>query len=284
MSQPDAGVRVSVVQLEPTPFDLSRNRVRIERAVRQAASDGSKLAVLPELADTGYLLTSRLREVATSMPGATTDLMCALAAELDITIVAALATVDDQGELSDNSVIVTPAGIVASARKNFLWGEEKNVFLRSPGSLPAIADTPVGRIGVAICYEAGFPEVTRELALRGADIIAVPSAFGMARVSAWKLMTRSRALENGCFVLAANLVGPFGELEFCGYSTIVGPGGERLAFVGAGEAVVTTKIFPSQVATSRAAIPYLEDVRESFEDRAYVNSPISNLFLTTNER
>lgn len=259
-----ASPRVTVVQMRSRIGQMQENRERIRQAVEREAAVGTDLVVLPELCDTGYTTQPEIAEFAGPLPGPTSDLLCKLAARHDITIVTALAVRTDEDRIQDTSLIVTPDGLVASGVKSFLWDGEADCF--DPGSrdgLPAVADTPIGRVGAAICYEIGFPEVARTLALRDADIVAVPSAFGQRRLHAWKLLTRVRALENGCFLLAANMVGPNREAAFAGHSAVIDPHGQVLASLAQGEGVLSTEIDLEELARARAAIPYLRDLRSS---------------------
>lgn len=247
------------VQMTGSPLDTARNAALIKEHVHRAASGGAKLVVLPELCDTGYTLSPELPGAISPLPGPAGDLLCALARDLDLTVVTALAVRTPEGP-QDVGVIVTPDGIAATGAKRCLWGAEQDVFTPGRPAEQAVADTPVGRAGVAICYEAGFPEAVRRLALDGAQIIAVPAAFGAARLHAWKLLTRSRALENGCYLVAANAVGASAGLEFGGHSTIVDPHGERLALLTSGQGRVAADLDLRVVDEARAAIPYLRDV------------------------
>ena len=101
-------------------------------------------------------------------------------------------------------------------------------------SLP-VFDTPLGRIGLEICYDLRFPEATRTLALAGADIVAHPTAFPVAARIQTELITVARAAENRIYLLTANRVGKERWGEFCGWSQIVDPYGVRLAEAGATE-------------------------------------------------
>ncbi|MBE1537004.1 carbon-nitrogen hydrolase family protein [Actinomadura algeriensis] len=250
----------AAVQITGVPLDPARNTAKIELHVRRSAGEGARLIVLPELCDTGYTLRPGLAAVSGPLPGPTSDLLCDLARELDTTIVTAVSVRSPGGGLRNTGLIVTPQGIAATGAKRCLWGAEPEVFTPGVPTEQAIADTPVGRVGVAICYEAGFPEVTRRLALDGAEIIAIPAAFGAARLHAWKLLTRARALENGCHIVAANNFGASGELAFCGHSTIVDPHGARKAVLAAGEGRVEAVLEPAAVLEARTAIPYLRDL------------------------
>jgi predicted amidohydrolase len=206
------------------------------------------------------VLSPELAKVSHGLPGPAGELLCGLATDLGTTIVTSVAVRGGQGELWNTGLIVTPDGIAATGAKRGLWGAEPDFFTPGAPAEQAVADTPVGRIGVAICYEGGFPEVARNLALAGARIIALPAAFGAARLHAWKLMTRARALENGCYLVAANTVGPSAGLTFCGHSTIVDPHGERQAVLPEGEGRVVARLDPDTVDEARAAIPYLRDL------------------------
>jgi predicted amidohydrolase len=99
-----------------------------------------------------------------------------------------------------------------------------------PGAEPfAVYETPIGRIGMQICYDWRFPEITRILALQGAEIIAHPTNSPVASRELAEFMTRARAAENAVFLLTANRCGREGGTEFFGWSQIVDPLGRRLA-------------------------------------------------------
>jgi predicted amidohydrolase len=231
--------------------------------VREMADIGTDLVVLPELFNTGYDLSYDMREVAETDSGPTMSRLLELASELDIVIAATMVCRGARaGGIVNRAVIVDAGGLLASADKFRLWGRESEQFDRGTGEL-ALACTPVGTIGVAVCYEAGFPETVRALAQAGADIIALPAAFGLSRLHAWDLLTRSRALENGCFVVAAGLCGSNGSgVAFAGTSRIVDPRGLVLAELADVKDAVSRQIDLASVAGARIEIPYLQELDE----------------------
>lgn len=252
-------LRVGVVQLKAIPGRAEVNLANAERRVAELAGQGAGVVVLPELFATGYDLDM---DLATASLDAEehTQAVIGWAREHDLVIATALLTRSPDGELIDLAVVIGAEGVLASASKRFLWGGERRKFGRrvEPG---ALVKTPCGTIGVAICYEAGFPEVVRDLALRGADIIAIPAAFGRQRLYAWELLTRSRALENGCFVAAAGLTGTNpGGVSFAGHSRIISPTGDILAGLARSEGAALASIDLADIDHSRAAIPYLSDL------------------------
>jgi predicted amidohydrolase len=250
---------VGVVQLEAVPGRADLNLANAQRQVSKLAGQGAGVVVLPELFATGYDLEMDLRGASL---GADEHIriLTSWAHDYDMVIATALLTRSSAGDLIDLAVVIGAEGVLASASKRFLWGGERRRFGRriEPG---ALIKTPCGTIGVAICYEAGFPEVVRDLALRGADIIAIPAAFGRRRLYAWELLTRSRALENGCFVAAAGLTGsnPDG-VSFAGHSRIISPTGDVLAGMALAEGTAMATIDLADIDRSRAEIPYLSDL------------------------
>jgi predicted amidohydrolase len=121
--------------------------------------------------------------------------------------------------------------LIGSYRKTHLpfLGVDRFVV---PGEELPVFETPLGRIGLEICYDLRFPEVTRTLALKGADIVCLPTNFPMAATVQTELITVARAAENRIYLLTANRVGKERSGEFCGWSQIVDPYGTRLAEAG----------------------------------------------------
>jgi predicted amidohydrolase len=136
------------------------------------------------------------------------------------------------GDLLRNAaVLVGPQGLIGTYWKTHLPFLGVDRFV-TPGDELTVYDTPLGRIGVEICYDLRFPEVTRTLALKGADIVAHPTNFPVAARIQTELITVARAAENRIYLLTANRVGKERGGEFCGWSQIVDPFGTRLAEAG----------------------------------------------------
>ncbi|SSS89070.1 amidohydrolase [Acinetobacter baumannii] len=118
----------------------------------------------------------------------------------------------------------------------------------------------------------GFPEGARILALKGADLIIYPSAFGEERYYAWDIATKARALENGCYVIAANRTGiEKGETIFGGHSRILDPKGNILAEATKENEVIVTEIDMNKVSEQRKTIPYLRDLNNEIVIRELKN-------------
>jgi predicted amidohydrolase len=228
-------VRVAVAQIEPKLGEKDRNLEACLARLEAASADGAQLLVLPECAIPGYMFESAAEAMpfAEEVPGPSTEALAAACRRLGVHAVCGLLERDGD-ELYNVAVLVGPDGLIGSYRKTHLpfLGVDRFTI---PGDELPVFDTPLGRIGLEICYDLRFPEVTRTLALAGADIVAHPTAFPVAARVQTELITVARAAENRIYLLTANRVGKERSGEFCGWSQIVDPFGSRLAEAGATE-------------------------------------------------
>ncbi len=249
--------------------DREANLRKAESLLEEAIKEGVNLVVLPELFNTGYRVEERDVEMAEPIPGPTVQWMEVLARRHNLYLVAAiLEQGQSKGLVYDTAVLVGPEGLLGTYRKTHLWDVESVRFTK--GEEFPVFNTAIGTIGLQICYEVGFPEGARVLTLKGADIILYPSAFGKAREYAWKIATRSRALENGAFVIAANRTGTEKEVtEFGGGSCIVNPWGEVISEARKDDEVIISEIDLQEVIDQRRRLPYLRDMNRSLFAREY---------------
>jgi 5-aminopentanamidase len=225
-------VRVAVAQIEPQLAEKERNLDECLTRLDEAAAAGAEVVVLPECAIPGYMFDSldEAMPFAEELPGPSTEALEAACARLGIHAVVGL--LERDGDLLRNAaVLVGPEGLVGSYRKTHLPFLGVDRFV-TPGDELPVYETPLGRIGLEICYDLRFPEATRTLALKGADIVAHPTNFPLAARIQTELITVARAAENRIFLLSANRVGKERWAEFCGWSQIVDPYGRRLAEAG----------------------------------------------------
>jgi 5-aminopentanamidase len=169
-------VRIACCQIAPVVGDLEANRRRARAAVRDAVAAGARLVVLPELCTSGYVLRSpgEARSLSQAAHGGALDEWSAEARAGDAIVVGGFSELGDDGELYNSAAMVDGTGVLAVYRKIHLWDREK-LFFRPGSEAPPVVDTRLGRIGVVVCYDTSFPELIRAVALRGADVIAVPT-------------------------------------------------------------------------------------------------------------
>ncbi|MDQ6744667.1 MAG: carbon-nitrogen hydrolase family protein [Actinomycetota bacterium] len=232
-------MRAAVVQLNSTE-DPDRNLARADRLTREAASAGADLVVLPE--KWSVLGTAeQMAAAAEPLDGRCIAWARAAAAELAIDLVAGsiLERREESAKASNTSVHVSPDGeLRAVYRKIHMFDVELDGVryaesdAEEPGGEVVTSELLGGiGLGMSICYDVRFPELYGELAARGAEVVCVPSAFTLATTrDHWEVLLRARAIENSCFVLAANQIGshPPGHRSG-GRSMIVDPWGVVLA-------------------------------------------------------
>lgn len=261
---------VAAVQMQ-SGSDLAANLARARELVAEAAGRGARLIVLPEV-----FAWRGLREneagVPSTIPGPVSDVLRALAAEHRVTLVGgSFLERGPEGKSFNTSLLVDPAGTIRAVyRKIHLFDVDlpgrvtvRESDGRHAGSDVVTAPTELGVVGMSICYDLRFPELYRRLALAGATIATVPSAFTAHTGAAhWEPLLRARAIENQMFVIAPNQTGtsPHGFHDY-GHSLIVDPWGTVIARAGDGEAVVTAEIDLATVDRIRHEMPCLQHAR-----------------------
>jgi predicted amidohydrolase len=236
-------VRAAIVQSDPRLGDVAGNLAACVERLEAAASDGCELVVFPECALTGYMLDSdaEARRLAEPIPGPSTTVLEQVCARTGAHCVIGLLEAD--GDLLRNSaVLVGPGGLVGCYRKSHIACIGLDRFT-VPGDGPYVVhDTPIGRIGLEICYDWRFPEISRVLALEGAEIIVHPTNSPVQARDVADYMTRARAAENAVFFLTANRCGSERGTAFFGWSQVVDPAGRRVAQAGDEETVLVADL------------------------------------------
>src|SRR3954447_3337756 len=228
-------MRVAVAQMEPKLGEKERNLDVCLAQLEEAAAQGAQLLVLPECAIPGYMFDSveEALPFAEEIPGPSTEAFERECRRLGVHAICGL--IDHEGDtLYNAAILVGPDGLIGSYRKTHLPFLGVDRFV-TPGDELKVFDTALGRIGLIICYDLRFPEVTRTLALHGADMVALPTNFPMAAKLQCDVIAPARAAENRIYLLVANRVGKERWGEFCGLSQIVDPYGTRLAEAGEAE-------------------------------------------------
>lgn len=251
--------RIAVAQTAPVVGDVVSNLAAAEAVVDRLAGS-VELVVFPELFTTGYrregMDHARLAE---PLDGPSVRRLGSVAGRSGVAIVGTILEADE-GRVYDTAVVIGADGRLAgSYRKTHLYPEERAYF--AAGERLEIVDAGVARIGLAICFEHGFPEIFTELALGGAELIAIPSAVPAGYEYLLELRTRARAQDNQVFVVAANLVGFDGVTDWCGESMIVGPRGDVLASAGREPGVISAELDARRVVAERGQEPVLANRR-----------------------
>ena len=228
---------IAACQLDLAVGERDGNARAAETAVREAASRGANLIVLPELSDTGYVFASPAEARALAAPAAASPALRHwrdLASDHGVVIAGGFCELGGDGNLYNSAAFVDRTGTRAVYRKAHLWDTEKLVF--TPGAAaPPVIDFPFGRAGLMICYDLEFPEWVRLAALGGCDIIAAPVNWpALAQAppgerAAEVVRAQANASVNGVFVAVADRCGRERGVCWVGGTVIVGPDGYPLA-------------------------------------------------------
>ncbi|HEX7293644.1 MAG TPA: carbon-nitrogen hydrolase family protein [Solirubrobacterales bacterium] len=261
-------MRAAVVQLNSTG-EKARNLAAAERLVRAAAADGAELVALPEkwnlLAGGEELLAG-----AEPLDGPTLTAARGWARELGIHLLAGSISERGDEKAFNTSVLIGPDGVdLAVYRKIHMFDVAAGgVTYRESEHEQAgeeIVSVPLGEpiLGLTVCYDLRFPELYRILAVRGARLIAVPSAFTLATGrDHWQVLLRARAIENQVFVLAPNQVGEAPpHFSSFGRSAIVDPWGVVLATAPDEECFVAAELDLAAQDRIRESLPSLANRR-----------------------
>ncbi|MGH7053564.1 MAG: nitrilase family protein, partial [Stellaceae bacterium] len=224
----ESEITVACLQVEPTVGDKAGNLAKTLRLIDDAAAQGARLLVLPELCNSGYMFESRAQAfaLAEEIPaGPTVQAWTQKAREHGLHIVAGIAEMAGPA-LYNSAVVIGPTGHIGTYRKAHLWNTE-NLFFE-PGNLGfPVFQTPIGRIATFICYDGWFPESYRLCALQGADIVCIPTNWvpipGQAqdREAMANVLVMAAAHTSSLFVAAADRIGTERGQLFEGQSIIV---------------------------------------------------------------
>jgi deaminated glutathione amidase len=247
-----AAVQVAPIQGPLTSATIKSNVDKCVSFVEQCVRDtGAELVVLPETASTGFtpgVDPDELWDLVDGVPGHVTAPIQRVAAALGVHIVfGTYERGEVKGTVHNAAVLCGPDGaVIATYRKTHLFCGEGRADggWAVPGDRAVVADTDLGRIGLMICFDGDYPELARVMAIRGAAVLARPSAL-LRSADIWELTNRARAYDNHVFVVGANATGadPAGVLYF-GNSMIVSPIAEVMARAASHEGWVSARLDP----------------------------------------
>lgn len=265
----DGRLEVACVQHCAGP-GVEANLATLARLIERAIAGGAELVCLPEYC-AAYGMTEGRLDVGAG-PEAEHAALAALMGQARRhgcwLLVGSLGVLAGDGRILNRSYLVGPDGVIrARYDKIHLFdvdlarGESyRESSTIRPGETGVVITTPLGRLGLTICYDLRFPQLYRALAKAGADVLFVPAAFTRTTGQAhWHVLLRARAIETGAFVVAPSQCGaaPDGKLARYGHSLIVDPWGDVLADGGEGEGIIAARLELGRVAEARRMIPAL---------------------------
>lgn len=258
--------RIDCRQLAPRIADLDANWELSVRAVHEAVADGADIIVLPELVTSGYVFESREEAASVAITPAH-PLFGDWAAEAALgsaVVIGGFCEMGSGGLLHNSAALVDGSGVVAVYRKTHLWNREKVIF--EPGTeAPKVFETVAGRIGVLICYDLEFPEMTRALALAGADLIAVPANWPLVDRPLGErppevIVAMAAARTNRIFIACCDRIGLERGQQWTAGTTVISESGWVIA------EAAETGTARAEVDLARARIKTLTDFNDALAD------------------
>ena len=263
--------KIALAQIGCKRADKKENLKKIENFVEKAKNQSADLVVFPELSLTGYVVRDQIYELAETIPGPSTQVIEKIAEKTQTYIVFGMPELSEktQATIYNTAVLVGPKGYIGKYRKMYLPTHsvfEETRYFR-PGYQAVAFDTEIGKIGLLVCYDIFFPEVSRLTRLKGAQLIVCISASPAVRKTFFEILTAARAIENTAFLAYVNLVGIENGLQFWGGSRLIAPNGKVLAKAKYDEEdLVMCDVNYSDIKPIETFVPTLKDLRPELFD------------------
>jgi predicted amidohydrolase len=264
-------IKLALAQISCKRGDKTANIKKMETLANKAKKQGANLIIFPELSLTGYVVRDQIYELAETIPGSSVKALENIARKTNLHIIFGMPELSEKTKatLYNAAVLIGPEGLIGKYRKMYLPThsvfEEKRYF--RAGYHAAAFKTKIGKIGLIICYDIFFPEVSRLTRLEGAQLIVCISASPAIRKAFFEALTIARAIENTAFLAYVNLVGIEDGLQFWGGSRLVGPNGKILAQAKYDEEdLVMCDVDYTDIKPVETFVPALRDLRPELFD------------------
>lgn len=249
-------LRVAVVQFETQEGEIEQNLARLQKLLRKLKKP-TDLIVLPEM----YLSGMQVSHAKTLFEKTEQALawVKAYAKSEGCFVVGSHLSAAPGGFFNTASVVGPTGNKLGEYHKVHLFhlGEEHKKFVA--GQYTRVVSTPIGKIGLGICYDIRFPEFVRKEVLAGAEMLIIPSAWPKLRIEHYRTLLRARAIESLCFVISANKVGKNAEgLQYGGHSVVIDPWGKILGELKTTTGILEVKIDLKQVREIRKKFPVFQ--------------------------
>ncbi len=249
----------AVIQYDIVNGNIQANVNQALDTLDELSEKGVSLAVLPEMFSCGF--DNEHLEAHAESSGDVLDILCRKAQEKGIAISGSLPEAADGGIYNTAYFIDRDGRIKGSYRKLHLFRPTFEHRFYKAGRTLCVADTSLGKIGLATCYDLRFPELFRALMVKGAQLVLLGAQWPKPRIEHWRILVRARSVENQCYMVCTNRTGQDKSLIFTGNSMITDPDGKVLAdpleIPGAGIA----RIDLDALDTVRKNLPFLGDRR-----------------------
>jgi predicted amidohydrolase len=261
-------MKVAIAQIEAPNFAQDQNERKVLRLVEKAIDEKAELVLFPEAVNLGYFVLdqAKSREATLSLaletaPSLSSPWIEELKRQARRGIFVACGSIlrTKENRLVNALLLIPPSGEVFAYHKTHLYHykEAREEHYIAPGSALKVIDTDLAKIGLAICYDLNFPEVSRNLALKGAQLILVAAAWPKMAGEVWNTLLAARAMENEVYILASNQIGK----EYCGLSKVIDYSGRIVTEFEEEEGLKTAEIDLKRQEKWRTNVTLLQDRR-----------------------
>ena len=239
-------IRIAAVIMNCPVGQVQDNLDRMAGWIKTAKKQAADLVCFPEMNVTGYSTRKKIKDSAETVPGTISKSVFALAREFKLTILAGLLERDYRGRVFASHLMATPRGVAGVYRKIHIAPPETGVF--SAGDTIALFKIKGVKLGIQLCYDVHFPELSTRMATDGADVIFMPHASPRGtpaeKFDSWMRHLPARAFDNGVYVVACNQTGNNQSgLNFPGLSVILDPAGRVVKkYTGGKEHIVVADL------------------------------------------
>jgi len=222
-------IRIAAVIFNSAVGQVEHNLARMLPWIENAKKEGADLICFPELNVSGYSTKPGVKDCAEPLPGPVSEGLVKMAHDNQIVILAGMVEKDEKGRIFASHLVVTPKSISGIYRKIHIAPPERSVF--STGNSVPLFEVDGVKLGIQLCYDAHFPELSTRMAVDGADIIFMPHASPRGtpteKLTSWLRHLTARAFDNSVFIVACNQNGDnLKGLQFPGVAVVIGPSGD----------------------------------------------------------
>jgi len=258
-------ITVAIYQMEIILGQKEKNLEKLKTKIRNQTSEVD-LWVVPELFTTGFAY-SRYPDLGEKLEESPTrNFLEKLSEEENVGIAGTFLTRNENNKCFNLGFIISPnKGLIYKYPKIHLWGNENDYFIAGTKVPPPVDFEGKAKIGLSICYDLRFPEVSRSLVLQGAEVIITTAAWPDLRASHYRLLSAARALENTSYHIAVNRTGleeDIYTISYSGSSRIIDPLGTPMVEIGDEEGVITATLTAKALNEAREYIPVLKDRKD----------------------
>lgn len=252
-------INVASIQMKVEYSGKEANVSKAARLIDEA--EGADLILLSEIWNIGYFAFDSYKHESETLEGPTVSLLREKAAQKSCFIFGGSIVESTEDGLFNTSVLINRKGsIIAQYRKIHLYGHQsEEARLLKRGTEIRVVKSEIGTFGLSTCYDLRFPELYRKMAVMGAEVFLVASAWPFPRLEAWLMLNRVRALENQVFLISSNCTGFSKGKELVGHSMVVDPWGTPIATGGDQECIVQAKIDITKLYEAREVFPGFRD-------------------------